>query len=406
MAGWRTGSDEILSEPKKLPWSDSDPPDTRFAKLYQAIIEQIGIEESNPKLETMLDNYLAMLWTLSLSAPIDYIDKHPFDLTLEDDPAYYLLANTPRGQAARVPLKKGETLRSHLDLHAPERGKKTPFKIVVDEVELRRPIRFNNLPETGQAVRKPMLFVAKCTPDLSDIPKEIRGGDLAFEGYFLWTPKVVPKENIGLLVRISDASGTLFDESFIKYQISEQTRLRQITAEIFVLKGLDPALNIDRESFNYAHPHYQILMKWVHNALRQLANTQKAAATVVRTEERKAHQNQRQQAVESRVIEEIKHTGKDPDTEIPKVVFSHGDKKELVDQRTKGALAFDSEVVFAPVPRPARATSGKQAEREILEEKIKGVAKILEAYGVFGGMTYAKQQELLRAIVAVFVSGE
>ena len=145
-----------------------------------------------------------------------------------------------------------------------------------------------------------MLFVGKCSPDLSSIPKEIRGGDLAFEGYFLWTPKVVPKENVGLLVRISDASGTLFDESFIKYQISEQNRLRQITAEIFVLKGLDPALNIDRESFNYAHPHYQFLMKWVHNALRQLANTQKAAATVVRTEERKVEHNQRHQAVEKR----------------------------------------------------------------------------------------------------------
>jgi len=53
---------------------------------------------------------------------------------------------------------------------------------------------------------------------------EIRGGDLSFEAYFLWAPKVVPKENNGVLVRISDASGTLFDESFMKYQIAEQTR--------------------------------------------------------------------------------------------------------------------------------------------------------------------------------------
>jgi len=400
------GSDEILSEPKSLPWGSTDPPDTRFAKLYQAIVEQVGVEESTPKLETLLDNYLRMLWTLSLSAPIDYINKHPFDLTASDDPSYYLIANTPRGQATKVSLKKEETLRSKLDLHAPERGKKTPFRIFVDEVELRRPIRFNDLPETSHAVKKPMLFVGKCSPDLSSIPKEIRGGDLAFEGYFLWTPKVVPKENVGLLVRISDASGTLFDESFIKYQISEQNRLRQITAEIFVLKGLDPALNIDRESFNYAHPHYQFLMKWVHNALRQLANTQKAAATVVRTEERKVEHNQRHQAVEKRVAEEIRHAGKDPESEVPDVVFAQGSKKSLADQRSKGTLAFDSDVIFARVPKPARATNGKQAEREILEEKIKGVAKILEAYGVFEDMSYTKQQELLRAIVAVFVSGE
>lgn len=400
------GSDEILSEPERLPWSNSDPPDARFPKLYQAVIDHVGVEESTPKLETLLDNYLRMLWTLSLSAPIDYIDKHPFDLTRSDDPTYYLLANTPRGQAAKVSLKKDETLRSRLDLHAPERGNRTPFRIFVDEVELRRPIRFNDLPETGQAVKKPMLFVGKCSPDLSSVPKEIRGGDLAFEGYFLWTPKVVPKENIGLLVRISDASGTLFDESFIKYQISEQNRLRQITAEIFVLKGLDPALNIDRESFNYAHPHYQFLMKWVHSALRQLANTQKAAATVIRTEERKVEHSERHRAVEERIAEEIRHAGKDPVSDVPDVVFARGTKKELADQRSKGALAFDSDVVFAPVPGIARAGIGAQAKREILEEKIKGVAKILEAYGVFEDMSFSKQQELLRAIVAVFVSGE
>ena len=400
------GSDELLSESKRLPWKDCDPPETRFAKLYQAIIEQIGVEEATPKLETVLDNYLRMLWTLSLSAPIDYIEKHPFDLTVEDDPSYYLLANTPKGQAKKILMKKGESLRSQIDLHAPERGKKTPFRIIVDEVELRRPIRFNNLPETGHAVKKPMLFVGQCTPDLSSIPKDIRGGDLAFEGYFLWTPKVVPKENTGVLIRISDASGTLFDESFLKYQISEQTRLRQITAEIFVLKGLDPALNIDRESFNYAHPHYQFLMKWVRNALRQLANTQKAAATAVRSEVRKVYQDQRQQAVETCVIEEIKQAGKNPDTEIPEVVFSRGNTKDLFDHRTKGALAFDTEVIFAPVPKPGRVTTVNQAERDIFEEKIKGVAKILEAYGVFEGMPYAKQQKLLRSIVAIFVSGE
>ena len=112
------GSDEILSEPKSLPWGSTDPPDTRFAKLYQAIVEQVGVEESTPKLETLLDNYLRMLWTLSLSAPIDYINKHPFDLTASDDPSYYLIANTPRGQATKVSLKKEETLRSKLDLHA------------------------------------------------------------------------------------------------------------------------------------------------------------------------------------------------------------------------------------------------------------------------------------------------
>jgi hypothetical protein len=146
-------------------------------------------------------------------------------------------------------------------------------------------------------------------------------------------------------------------------------------------------------------------MKWVHNALRQLANTQKAEATVVRAGENKALHNQRHQAVANKVAEEIRLAGKDPDSEVPDVVFAQGSKKDLVNQRSKGTLAFDSDVVFGPVPKPSRDTRGKQAERQVLEEKIKGVAKVLEAYGVFEDMSYSKQQELLRAIVAVFMSG-
>ena len=87
----------------------------------------------------------------------------------------------------------------------------TPFHIFVDEVELRRPIRFHSFPETAQAIKKPRCLSENVSPDLQSVPEEVRGGDLSFEGYFLWTPKVVPKENNGLLIRVSDASGTLFD---------------------------------------------------------------------------------------------------------------------------------------------------------------------------------------------------
>jgi hypothetical protein len=399
------GSEDILSVPENLPWGRDDPPESRFAKLYQAIIDEVGVNVANPKLETILDYYLRVLWTVSLSAPIDYIEQHPFDLTAKDDPALYSLSNASKGQATKVVLKKDESLRQKLALTAPERGSKAPFHIFVDEVELRRPIRFNKLPSTSQAITKPILFVGKYTPDLSKIPREIRGGDLSFEGYFLWTPKVVPKENKGLLIRISDASGTGFDETFAKYQISEQTRLNQITAEIFVVKGLDPALNIDRESFNFAHPHYQLLMTWVHSALRQLANTHKALSSVVRTEEKQQNLGKRTKQIEKKVASELEKAGIDPDTDAPEVVFA-GDKTKLKEMRAEGVLAFDSEVVFAEVPEPVRKTAGQQAERELLEEKIKGVAAVLDAYGLFKDLSYEKQQQLLRSIVSIFVSGE
>jgi hypothetical protein len=110
----------------------------------------------------------------------------------------------------------------------------------------------------------------------------LSGGPLAFEAYLLWNPKIAPVEHQGVLVRIHGASGTLFDSTFMRYQVSEQTRLRQITCEIYVYEGLDSALNIDRESFNSAHPHSVYITKWLHEALRQLTNTQKKISKELR----------------------------------------------------------------------------------------------------------------------------
>ena len=104
------------------------------------------------------------------------------------------------------------------------------------------------------------------------------GGRLSFEAYLYWNSRIIPKETVGVLVRICGASGTLFDPTFLNYKVSEQTRLRQITAEIFVHEGLDSAVNIDRESFNYSHPHFLFIQKWLHRALRLLANRLKGLA--------------------------------------------------------------------------------------------------------------------------------
>lgn len=398
------GSEDILSTPENLPWGKDDKPEEKFGRLFQAIIDEVDNNVRNPKLENILDNYLRTLWTLSLSAPIDYLESHPFDLTAEDDPSFYLLSNVNKGQVSEIKLKKHEKVRERVGLTAPERGAKLPFRIVIDEIELRRPIRFNNLPTTSQAITKPIVFVGRYTPDLSRIPKEVRGGDLSFEAYFLWTPVVVPTENKGLLVRISDASGTGFDDKYMKYQVSELTRLNQITAEIFVIKGLDAALNIDRESFNFAHPHYQLLSNWVHNALRQLANTHKALAATIRSGKKAKEHIQKTSEVTKTVSKALKKAGVDPETEAPEVVLTP--KNELKGKRGEGVLAFEADAVLPPLQAGGRDTAGKRANRELLEEKVKGVAQVLEAFGAFEGMSYDRQQQLLQSIVFIFMSGE
>jgi hypothetical protein len=194
------------------------------------------------------------------------------------------------------------------------------FNVTVDGVSLRRPIRYRFRKTEKRGLEKAVLFVGKFQPELSKIPANQRGGALALEGYLFWTGRVIPKENNGVLVRIRGASGALFDSTFMKYQVSEQTRLRQITSELFVQKVLDAALNIDRESFNFAHPHLQLVTRWLHAGIRQLTNRLKDEASKLRSlrqEEQAIASKNKVTADAAQIWHEIR--GSDP---LPDVVFA------------------------------------------------------------------------------------
>lgn len=393
--------DKIV-ETEKLPWTKQDKPNVRFAKLYQALTDGLEQGDRRPSLESSVDNYLRVLWTLSLSAPLDYIENHPFDLTAKDEARPYLLSAASKGQAKELDLKN-ETVRKVVGLRTTGYGASTmKFELFVDDVQLLRPIRFSRLPTTTHAVRHPLFFVGKAEPNLSGIPDQDRGGDLSFEAYFLWAPKIVPKEHAGILIRIGNASGTLFDETFLKYQVAELNRLRQITAEVFVIKGLDAALNIDRESFNYAHPHYQFLMKWVHDAIRQVANAEKTLAKKVRTGKRDKDHRKVIQAIGKVAQEEVDKAYEGRDEEPPDVVFSASPADAAAARKTDDTLAFESQEVFKNVPIFSGDTTGTKAKRETYEERMKAVAQILDAYGLLEKLPYKKQQSLLRAIASIF----
>ncbi|WP_224548389.1 ATP-binding protein [Mesorhizobium sp. CA16] len=387
----------VFRKQPELPWKKSDPPLAKFEKLRAALADQVGTTQDRPDLATTLDTYLSTLWTLSLSAPIEYLRKHPFDLTTEDDSAAYLLTNM-RGRARALELKPGERIRDAAELTNSAQAPAGGFKVFVDEVELRRPITFEWWPSERQAIKNPLMFVGRYSPDLSKIPSAVRGGDLAFEAYLFWNSKIVPKENNGVLVRINGASGALFDDTFMKYQISEQTRLRQVTAEIFVTKGLDAALNIDRESFNFAHPHYALLSNWLHRSLRQLANTQKALSEAIRNEQAQERQEQDKDRL-NRFVERSWHSARKEPAERPPSVEVVTNPAAAAERRRQGIIAFDRSKLTS-----ARPPNGKNAPRDAAdrEMKLKAVATILDGFGLFEDMSYEEQHRLLNAILAVF----
>jgi len=374
-----------------LPWSSEDAPHAAFKKLVDSVWNEIGQSTPNPKLETIFDYYLRMVWQLSLSIPVQYVEQHLFDESQNGFPKSFLISNKLKGSTSAVETS-GKSLRNELALKDSATGP-IPFQVFFDDLELARPLKFRGLPTTEHKLKHPLIFIGKYREEFSSAPLELSGGPLDFEAYLFWTPKIAPVEHQGVLVRINGASGTLFDAGFMRYQVSEQTRLRQTSCEIFIHEGLDSALNIDRESFNSAHPHAVLLAKWLHNALRQLASTQKREASAIREAGREETQET--------VVRDIRKVAKvawaremDPDSTPPTVeLFAAG----LSPTKQSSGYAYSRDAIVPGTPAHPRS----KAKNAILEEKLKAIAQVLAAHGLLDSVPKKKQETLLRAIYEI-----
>jgi hypothetical protein len=186
------------------------------------------------------------------------------------------------------------------------------------------------------------------------------------------------------------------------YQISEQTRLRQITAEIFIREGFDGAINLDRESYNFAHPHYQFLVKWLHSGLRQLTNRHKELGKQLRSERLTKQGGQTRAALEKKVAEVLQARGIE---DVPEVVLlPPEEKKRAASLRRTGVLAFSKSAVVPP--SQAQRSTDKNAERvALVEKKAAAVAQVLDAWGVLKGLSFEEQEQLIRDILEVALFG-
>lgn len=382
---------EVLITTSKLPWLSADKPVDKFKKL----VAEVGVltadsKRGNVKLLTSLDSYLRMIWSISLSVPIQYIEKHPYEVRASDNVEIYLINNGGKGSAPeRIELKGEETLESRLGLVARREESEIPFSVIIDGVELRRPISIGGEAEKAKGQ---LMFVGRANPSLSSVPEAYRGGELEFEYYMLWNSKVVPLEHNGCLIRINGANGTLFDSSFLDYQVSEQTRLRQLSGEVFAIKGLDSSLNIDRESFNIAHPHFQYLKRWMHNALRQFMSKHKALSKDSAALQNKIKIDQVKSDIDSVVVSFTKSRS------VRFYSTTKVGKAPLLDE--PGTISINRESV---VTKARNATSTEKARMGLHEEKLVAVADILESYGLLSSLTADEVERLIGAIGKIFL---
>jgi hypothetical protein len=403
-AGWiadrSTGdmSPDLFSRPPKLPWGAEDAAEDRMNMLMDAV-EADASRTNRPDLNETLDAYLDMIWKLALSSPVRYVDRHPFDLNSDDQIRLFWISNEQRGQATEVPMRQGETVRDAVRREVAgspvlESGQADPaggFKVTLDGVELRRPIRFRYFQADQRSIETALLFVGKYAPNLAPVPSSRRGGFFELEGYLYWNGRIIPKDNNGVLVRIRGAGSGLFDPTFSQYQVSEQTRLRQITSELFIMRGLDAALNIDRESFNFAHPHVQLVTSWLHRAIRQLTNRHKDLSAKRRIERQSESQAASLNALEQ-FTADIWRRRRGSDSQ-PDITFEP-DAARAIAARQKGIVSFARDEMSA--------LSEQGADSGQRHAHARAIASVLSAYGLFEGRSFAEQQEIIDAILAVF----
>lgn len=384
--------DMLIQEPV-LPWDANDASAEKFRKLVAGVRSLSDDTKDRIKLSEVLDTYLRTLWTLSLSVPVPYVAHHPFDLTGDDGVPVFAISNQgKRPTAQTLELKGDESIRTRVGFVADSTDDALPFEVIVDGISLRRPLEFPSPAHSASGV-PPLLFIGKMKSEMDNLPDDYSGGPLEFEAYFYWQHRVVPADHNGLLIRINGASGILFDDHFLKYQIAELTRLRQLTAEIFIVRGLDAALNIDRESFNIAHTHYQVLRKWVHHALRQVMSRHKAVSGTV-----SATRLAGGLSAAVKEITEIVREGIAPQT--APVAISFSDSPLL--RKAESGLVFDRTTVFSARKGKRAVTKSDRIREELLEQQIKAVAAVLQEYRLFDSLDDTARDALLKKIVAIF----
>jgi hypothetical protein len=361
-----------------LPWDPSDTPSAKFEKLIDAAAKASGRSTKQANLEHF-DEYLQLIWKLSLSLPLNYVRRHPFEFDGGDGLIFYGVP-TGGGQAEEISIPENETVRGHLNLQSGLEDPCGGFMIEVDGIAIKRPIDLPDRLIAKSRIPAPVMMVAKEKAPFKNKDLERAGGPLEFEAYLYWNSKIIPKDNAGVIVRVREASGTLFDPSFLKYQVSEQTRLRQITAEIFVREGLDSAINIDRESFNFSHPHFLYIQRWLHKALRLLVNRLKALAEEdLRREKLEQRQERRKAVTNAALAVWRRRLGDSADLPIPE------DGEEVAAPEVGGvAISWDD---VQPRGDPARASA---------------LAIVLEAYGLLSSLSERDRARLIQDIIDIF----
>lgn len=206
--------------------------ESRVIETFDELIDNV---RASQRADLALDGYYYMLWELALLCPINYSARGLFE-------------------TSKRPVEGIESFIAPVVKN---------FKVEVDGVELRRPQLFPNPKALGYSSPDPKLYFL-------NYDHKIAGRRLRFTGYiYSQQPSIDPEELKGVHIRIRHVGIGKYDKSWLGYPFDEGIKFGQVTGEIYVEDGLEPALNIDRDSFRETDVHYQAVRAYVWDILRK-----------------------------------------------------------------------------------------------------------------------------------------
>lgn len=372
---------ELLGDSAVLPWNADQSPEEKYTSLYTQLLKQ-----PNPSYGRNLDNYLQMLWILGLSLPLKYIDISPYDLKLGDSKYIYQIQNN--GKSPKKIEAENQNVKI-CELLGFSKNYDDDFVVFIDGVKLARPIKYLDKVDSSAQFNENAYFFGKFEPDLSNFGSKETGGNLKFEAFIKWSPKILPKEHRGVCIRIHGASGALFDQDFMKWQLAEYVLKSQIMVEINILEGFESALNIDRESFNIAHPHYQLVMRWLHLALRQVVSAVKSKRSEIRQEINTRVQKEKNSVYEN-IVSEIKTPFYDNDIPTTKVEVV----KQVVEQKA-GIVSLSQKDFDA-----STYNTQKNLDSKILP-RLNAIVGVLDKFNLLENLNEKQKSELIKALIKI-----
>ncbi len=246
--------------------------------------------------------YLEAIWEVAILSPLPYYKEgktHPIDLAAFEP--------TERG---KDDFKKAVALirrRHRLFL-------KYNFRVLFDGIELRRHIR---LPTRRKSERE-----SKISPTFRFIEfnnDDVAGSPLEFSGYLLGqvAAAVRPLELNGAQIRLRGVGIGGYDSTFLRYYKEVETiRSRWVTGEIFVDRGLEDALNLDRDSFNEHDEHFKALQEFLHEKLDPFFNDLARSASKRSADRRSEREEEASTRVKTLIADHLGHRIKVKEREL------------------------------------------------------------------------------------------